>query len=108
VPVFGGVYHLDIVLSNPEAGCIAIEVDGPSHFVHLSRQGRAGKYLKFNAETRLKRRLLKRLGWKVVSLPYTRWKSSGRLKQQHLQHQQELLASLLADAGVDVAVSKND
>lgn len=68
VPVFGGVYHLDIVLCHPEAGCLAIEVDGPSHFVHLSRQGRSSKYLKFNPETRLKRRLLKRLGWKVTSL----------------------------------------
>ena len=45
VPVFGGVYHLDIVLSsgNGEVGggqCIAIEVDGPSHFVQLARPGR--------------------------------------------------------------------
>lgn len=105
VPVFGGVYHLDIVLSNAQADyCIAIEVDGPSHFLHLSRNGR--RYLKFNAETRLKRRLLKRLGWKVVSLAYTRWNgaraSPTRSKQQH---QQEILSSLLTEAGFDVAAA---
>jgi hypothetical protein len=102
VPVFGGVYHLDIVISDPSnasPGCIAIEVDGPSHFLHLARQGTA-RYLKFNAETRLKRRLLKRLGWKVVSLPYTRWNSARATESRsRQQQQQDLLASLLSDAG---------
>jgi hypothetical protein len=97
--VFGGIYHLDIVVPNSRSIAIAIEVhlaicwhvmtsagvywrmltyadvcwqvDGPSHFLQISRYG-AGRYLKFNVETRLKRRILKRLGWKVVSLPYTR------------------------------------
>ena len=83
--------------SDTQADCIAIEVDGPSHFVQLSRQGAARQYMKFNAETRLKRRLLKRLGWKVVSLPYTRWDSAQ--SKRHLQ--QEILTSLLVDAGFE-------
>jgi len=105
VAVFGGVYHLDILLSNTKdhkITLIAIEVDGPSHFVHPLARG-AGRRLTMNAETKLKRRLLKRLGWNVVSLPYTRWNSArATTSRSKLEQQQELIRSLLADAGFDL------
>jgi len=105
VAVFGGVYHLDILLSNTKDHkntSIAIEVDGPSHFVHPLARG-AGRHLTMNAETKLKRRLLKRLGWNVVSLPYTRWNSArATTSRSKLEQQQELICSLLADAEFDL------
>ena len=44
------------------------QVDGPTHFVKLAGGGRRP-----NGATRLKRRLLGRVGWRVVSVPYWEW-----------------------------------
>ena len=44
------------------------QVDGPSHFVALAGGGRRP-----NGATRLKRRLLGRAGWRVVSVPHWEW-----------------------------------
>jgi len=56
-------YSLDVVVDNGGEVLIAIEVDGPSHFV-----GRVP-----TASTLLKRRQLKHFGWPVVSVPYWEW-----------------------------------
>ncbi|KAK3260294.1 hypothetical protein CYMTET_30739, partial [Cymbomonas tetramitiformis] len=60
---------------------IAIEVDGPSHYI-TSNLG-----LKPNGSTLLKRRLLQRLGWKWLSVPYFEYKTtwSQRAKQDFLR-----------------------
>lgn len=44
---------------------VAIEVDGPCHFVRGARSP--------NGRTLLKRRLLTKLGWHLVSVPYWEW-----------------------------------
>jgi hypothetical protein len=44
------------------------QVDGPSHFVNLAGGGR-----RHNGATRLKRRLLERAGYRVVSVLYWEW-----------------------------------
>jgi very-short-patch-repair endonuclease len=50
---------------------IAIEFDGPSHFL---REVGSGKVLEVeNGATRAKRRFLERLGWKVVNIRYFDW-----------------------------------
>jgi hypothetical protein len=56
-------YSLDLVVDCGGEGLIAIEVDGPSHFV-----GRDP-----TAATLLKRRQLKHVGWRLVSVPYWEW-----------------------------------
>jgi len=56
-------YSLDLVVDCGGEVLIAIEVDGPSHFV-----GRVP-----TASTLLKRRQLKHFGWPVVSVPYWEW-----------------------------------
>jgi len=67
--VFGGVYTLDIVLGDS----VAIEVDGPSHFLESTRtQGD----LRYNAETLFKQRVLTSLGWTIYSLPYKDWEGA--------------------------------
>ena len=44
---------------------IAIEVDGPSHFYVNSNE--------YTAYSKLKRRILSRMGFKVVNVPYFEW-----------------------------------
>ena len=46
---------------------MAIEVDGPSHF--LGADGRGPP----NGHTLLKRRLLRAAGWRLVSVPFYEW-----------------------------------
>ena len=46
---------------------IAIEVDGPSHFYANSKR--------YTAYTKLKHRLLTRMGYKVLHVPYYEWRS---------------------------------
>jgi hypothetical protein len=54
-------------LPTPPSLCLP-QVDGPSHFVAL-----AGGGWRPNGATQLKRRLLGRVGWRVVSVPYWEW-----------------------------------
>mmetsp|Transcript_16573 Transcript_16573/g.31308 ORF Transcript_16573/g.31308 Transcript_16573/m.31308 type:complete len:257 (+) Transcript_16573:27-797(+) len=46
---------------------VAIEVDGPSHFYANSKR--------YTAYTKLKHRLLTRMGYKVLHVPYYEWRS---------------------------------
>jgi predicted nucleic acid-binding protein len=50
---------------------VAIEFDGPSHF--LLEAGSVKVLQLQNGATRAKRRFLRRLGWKVVNIPYFGW-----------------------------------
>ena len=63
-------YSLDLVVSIPDGTELAIEVDGPSHFVGQGREP--------NGSTLLKRRQLARRGWRLLSVPYWEWDHSGR------------------------------
>lgn len=71
VKVFEGVYHIDIVVGHGDPqdsrGKIAVEVDGPSHFVAGTEE--------INPHTALKRWLLAREGYKVLSIPFFDWGS---------------------------------
>ena len=73
-------YALDLALPSQR---VAVEVDGPSHFLLPDRQGRHAP----NGSTVLKRRLLAKAGWRVVSVPYYDWdglassEREGYLKQ---------------------------
>lgn len=69
VKVFEGVYHIDLVVGDGDPldpkGKIAIEVDGPTHFVPNTQQP--------TPHTSLKRWLLQREGYVVLSVPYFEW-----------------------------------
>ena len=62
---------------------VAIEFDGPSHFL---REVGSGKALELeNGSTKAKRRFLERLGWKVVNIPYFDWdKAKGKEEKKEL------------------------
>ncbi|EOD36009.1 hypothetical protein EMIHUDRAFT_226842 [Emiliania huxleyi CCMP1516] len=59
-------YSLDLALPSSR---IAIEVDGPSHFLLPDGWG----VRKPNGPTLLKRRLLAAAGWRVISVPFYEW-----------------------------------
>lgn len=60
-----------------DAGCItqriAIEFDGPSHFLRDIRTGNSLEGIE-NGPTKAKRRFLERLGWKVVNISFYEWR----------------------------------
>jgi len=71
-------YSLDLALRSSR---VAIEVDGPSHFLRPSSRG--DKHLP-NGPTLLKRRLLKVAGWRLISVPFYEWGLlPGREEQRH-------------------------
>ena len=57
-----GLFRVDCLLTDRR---VAVEADGPSHFL----AGRAP-----NGKTRLRRRLLEARGLRVVSVPYFEWR----------------------------------
>lgn len=66
---------VDIAVLGPVK--VAIEVDGPSHFVRLLQPSEQTAYLKDrlieNGSTKFKRRMLQHLGWKARSVPWFEW-----------------------------------
>ncbi|KAK9808820.1 hypothetical protein WJX72_004223 [[Myrmecia] bisecta] len=66
-------YSVDIAF--PEQGII-VEVDGPTHYSYNT--------LRPTGATLFKRRLLAKLGWKVVSVPSFHWAHLGTAFQQQL------------------------
>jgi len=57
----GGFLSIDIACKNKK---LAIEFDGPSHFLSDGTH---------NGATQLKTRLLKKLGWSVIRIPFQEW-----------------------------------
>jgi len=68
-------YSLDLALPSSR---VAIEVDGPSHF--LLTDGRGVR--KPNGPTLLKRRLLAAAGWRVISVPFYEWDGFARASER--------------------------
>ena len=64
----GGDEFMAIDMANLEDR-IAIEFDGPSHFLGLGHDGRVE-----SGKTKMKSRMLKKLGWKVIKIPWFEWK----------------------------------
>ena len=66
-------YSVDLVVKSPDGAAVAVEVDGPSHFLV------DGGAQKPTGATLLKRRQLSALGcWsRLVSVPYWEWDAMG-------------------------------
>eukprot|EP00927_Polykrikos_kofoidii_P059507 TRINITY_DN54656_c0_g1_i1.p1 TRINITY_DN54656_c0_g1~~TRINITY_DN54656_c0_g1_i1.p1 ORF type:complete len:665 (-),score=84.27 TRINITY_DN54656_c0_g1_i1:505-2442(-) len=86
-----GCLVVDIAL--PDHG-VVLEVDGPSHFVHVLRARSGGQQpadFILNGATVYKHRLLRSDGWRVLSLPFYDWGPLAESKRRRA-----LLRSLLA------------
>lgn len=75
VRVHGGAFSVDAIVScrlRPERR-IAVEMDGPTHFV-----GSGPPDVFPNGSSAFKRRLLARLGWRLVHVPWWEWEALGQ------------------------------
>ena len=77
-------YSIDALVTLNNGEQVAVEVDGPSHFVGRSKQP-AGPTL-------LKHRQLRRFGWRLETVPYWEW-----VRDKQLPHS---LAQLLLSGSV--------
>jgi hypothetical protein len=93
---------LSIDIANLEEK-IAIEVDGPSHFMlcidsdSLFQSAKLNKIqneYQANGATMLKRRLLTLMGWKVLNIPYWEYNSVEGNNTREVQYCQRLLTSV--------------
>ena len=96
----GGSYSVDIQLVGwPDLPKLVIEVDGPSHFLVAkeleNRQPAIGSDLQFNGTSKFKHRLLSRLGWTVLHVPYFQWYRLGS-KEAKNAYVRELLGGNMA------------
>jgi len=80
-------YSIDLALHSSR---IAVEVDGPSHFISC----RNNKQI-MNGSTLFKRRLLTAAGWKVINLSYNKW---GSLRNDFKK--KEFIHSLLREVEI--------
>ena len=62
-------YSIDALVTLNNGERIAVEVDGPSHFVGRSHQP--------TGSTLLKHRQLRYFGWRLESVPYWEWDAGG-------------------------------
>ena len=86
-------YSLDLALPSSR---IAIEVDGPSHFLLPDKR-------KPNGSTLLKRRLLTAAGWRVINVPFYEWEGQKTDGERHAY-----LERALAWAEAQEATAKPD
>jgi hypothetical protein len=71
-----GLFSIDIAVQLPDGSRLAVEVDGPSHFLSNS-PGR------IDGATLLRNRMLEARGWRVVSVPVrTGWQPHAKRGQQ--------------------------
>ena len=76
---------------------VCVEVDGPGHFIYEMQNSHGDDlppsllpskvdpfdgWRKMNGSTMMQRRILKRLGWEVVSVPFYEWKKSSQFKDE--------------------------
>jgi hypothetical protein len=72
---------------------VVLEADGPSHYLH-ELGPRPPKPL-LNPSTRFKHRVLQKLGWKVLPIPYYEWSRLGTSSDDQAKYLLCLLASVL-------------
>ena len=81
-PLLGGLLTIDMRLERPggEGGCpIALEFDGPFHFLRTLAPAPAGAAsLVLDGATLLRDRLIASAGLALVSVPYTEWQEAER------------------------------
>ena len=64
-------YIIDVLVTLNDGKRIAVEVDGPSHFIGRSQQP--------TGATLIKHRHLRHFGWRLESVPYWEWNRSKEL-----------------------------
>jgi hypothetical protein len=69
-----GYYSVDILLNREGCRGVIVEVDGPHHFLKIATVGGyTYSETESNGRTVIKRRLLSKLGWTLVQVPFFEW-----------------------------------
>lgn len=89
--IIPGYLAVDIACSESN---IAIEVDGPSHYLCSLSQAEGLVPPAENGPTKAKRRLLTRLGWQVINISYLEWDNLASKASK-----KAYLSAMLAKAG---------
>ena len=89
-------YAIDFLVRTP-AGPVALEVDGPSHFVHGSARPRP------NGPTLLKQKLLESAGWRTVAVEYWVWDACAARGADAEREYLEALLQLAPAVGPEAA-----
>ena len=73
-----GLFSMDIAMVRPDGTKVAIEVDGPTHFMR-------NNLTRMNGATLLRNRMLESRGWRVVSVSVKQWsKMSPAVRKKYL------------------------
>ncbi|KAL1515265.1 hypothetical protein AB1Y20_001897 [Prymnesium parvum] len=76
-------YSLDLVVTASDGKPVAIEFDGPYHYVGFSKR--------LNGNTLLKQRQIRAAGWRLLSIPYWEWTRQDLPPEDRLRYRQEYL-----------------
>ena len=71
--VLDGLHDVDVLAHVPGGTAVAVEFDGPTHFLRWIEPGAAGRRPEPNGATLFRDRLLREAGHAVVSIPYFEW-----------------------------------
>jgi hypothetical protein len=72
--VLDGLHDVDVLAHIPGGTAVAVEFDGPSHFLQWIEPGAAAsRKPEPNGATLFRDRLLREAGHAVVSIPYFEW-----------------------------------
>lgn len=71
--VLDGLHAVDILVHLPSGALIAVEFDGPTHFLRWIQTSSAGRMPEPNGATCFRNRLLRDAGLAVVVIPYFEW-----------------------------------
>jgi hypothetical protein len=94
LPSDDGLFSIDIALVSPDGRKVAIEVDGPTHFLTNAPQ-------MVNGNTALRNQLLEARGWTVVSLPAVVW-SRVALARKDANERPRFLTQLMSAHGIQL------
>ena len=80
-----GLKHLSVDIADVEKK-VCVEVQGPSYYVlDLGKNGGSGVRNRVNGSTKMKLRLLEKLGWKCICVEYWRWNKNEEDKLNSLE-----------------------
>jgi very-short-patch-repair endonuclease len=73
---------------------IAIEVDGPTHYLTCIQLDSTKIKYEEDGSTTFKKKLLRLMGWKVLTIPYWEWQKCNNDSTKQEQYCHQLLASI--------------
>jgi beta-xylosidase len=68
-----GLHDVDVLAHVPGGAAVAVEFDGPTHFLRWIEPASASRRPEPNGATLFRDRLLREAGHTVVSIPYFEW-----------------------------------